>query len=175
MTLHLRWQLNGFQRSEKVNQTILNCCFSCWIWICQYIFCWIVNNNITVLRRTAKQFGGRTVITNNIACISPLVVRACVLGWIIADERKPFWASFVQCKLFDCRFPVSFASTLTSTMSLRPFSWLYLCLHWVVRGSSPHYLVRGRGGSRCRAQVLRIKQQRPYAPLSKNGDFRIEP
>ena len=28
-------------------------------------FCWIVNNNITVLRRTAKQFGGRTVITNN--------------------------------------------------------------------------------------------------------------
>ena len=27
-------------------------------------FCWIVNNNITVLRRTAKQFGGRTVITN---------------------------------------------------------------------------------------------------------------
>ena len=45
----------------------------------------------------------------------------------------------------------------------------------MVRGSSPHYLVRGRGGSRCRAQVLRIKQQRPYAPLSKNGDFRIEP
>ena len=28
-------------------------------------FCWIVTNNITVLRRTAKQFGGRTVITNN--------------------------------------------------------------------------------------------------------------
>ena len=114
-------------------------------------FCWIVNDNITVLRRTAKQFGGRTVITNNMACTSPVEVRACVIGWIIADERKPFWASFVQCKTIEGRHHVSSASLLTSTMSLRPFSWLYLCLHWVVRGSSPHYLVRGRGGSRCRA------------------------
>ena len=91
------------------------------------------------------------------ACTSPVVVRACVTGWNIADERKPFWANFVQCITIDGRYRVSFASLLTSTMLLRPFSWLYLCLHWVVRGTSPHYLVRGRGGSRCRAQLSHVE------------------
>ena len=108
-------------------------------------FCWIVNNNITVLRRTAKQFGGRTVITNNHGCTSPVVVRACGIRWIIADERT-LLSTFCTKQTIDGRYPVTFASLLTSAMSLRPFSWLYLCLHWVV-GAVPRTHKEARGGS----------------------------
>ena len=44
----------------------------------------------------------------------------------------------------------------------------------MVRGTSPHILVRGRGGSRRRAQVLRVKLYTTRSPV-KNGDFGIEP
>ena len=106
--------------------------------------------------------------------IAPVVVRACIIGWIIADERKPFWASFVQCKTIDGRHHVSSASLLTSTMSLRPFSWLYLCLHWVVGAIFPVEM-RGRGRRAPQAALSAFDAQLRTKTGVKNSDFRIEP
>ena len=105
------------------------------------------------------------------ACTSPVVVRACGIGWIIADERT-LLSNFCTKQTIDGCYPVTFASLLTSSMSLRPFSWLYLCLHWVVRGIYPTIVLRGRGGSRCRAQFTYFKYYHIH-PVQKTAIFEL--
>ena len=123
-------------------------------------FCWIVNNNITVLRRTAKQFGGRTVITNNhglyITCGGSRVrYRMNYCWWKNTFEQLLYKANnwwLLSCDFCLIAYLYNVTTAFLVIVPLPPLGG---------HGLSPCKIVRGRGGTRDRAHFIKYRRHLP--------------